>query len=272
MPQDTASNREPARLRDLKVGVRDLIFLDPRTITVEPGHNPRDYNLPENRAHLDQLKASIRENGTLQALLVRWDNGEKKAFLVDGECRLRANLELIAEGVEIASVPTYQVSAADNAERLAMALTGNTGKPLSKMEEGAAYKRLSAYGWTNEMISKKLAKPLRYVGEAIELCEAPAEVRQMVSDGTVSPAAAVSAVRESGSRAAGQLRERVARSGGSVVRRERAVTSIVLSVEDARKIARFLRDAEFFSSSESDQADNLARLIESKLPPVNADV
>jgi hypothetical protein len=65
-------------------------MIDPRIIAVEDGHNPRDYNIPENRAHLDDLKASIRENGTISPLWVRYDAERRAAVLVDGECRLRA--------------------------------------------------------------------------------------------------------------------------------------------------------------------------------------
>jgi ParB-like chromosome segregation protein Spo0J len=73
--------------------MRDQIMFDPRIIVVEDGHNPRDYTIPENRAHLDDLKASIRENGTISPLWIRWDAENRAAVLVDGECRLRANLD-----------------------------------------------------------------------------------------------------------------------------------------------------------------------------------
>ena len=48
-------------------------MIDPRIIVINDGHNPRNYDLPENHAHLDALKVSIRENGTLVPLLVRYD-------------------------------------------------------------------------------------------------------------------------------------------------------------------------------------------------------
>jgi ParB-like chromosome segregation protein Spo0J len=105
-----APAKKVERLRDLGDGRRDLIMLDPRKIVVEPGLNPRDYKLQENLDHLNELKASIRASGTLQPLWVRFDVKTKAAVLVDGECRLRANLELIADGEEIVAVPCVQVS------------------------------------------------------------------------------------------------------------------------------------------------------------------
>src|SRR4051812_22123141 len=82
---DRATN--PERLRDLKTGSRDMFAIPPSMICVEEGHNPRNYSLPENRAHLDELKRSIAQIGVQMPLLVRFDvpsAGEKKtAILVD---------------------------------------------------------------------------------------------------------------------------------------------------------------------------------------------
>lgn len=50
----------PGRLRDLKTsGSRDVVPLPPHMIRIDPTHNPRDYRLPENRAHLDALAISV---------------------------------------------------------------------------------------------------------------------------------------------------------------------------------------------------------------------
>ena len=125
------ASSEVTRLKDLG-SRKDSIVIDPRLIVIEEGHNPRNFSLPENRAHLDELKASIAEHGVLAPLWVRWEASTKQPVLVDGETRLRATLELIAEGVDIKSVPTIQVSAANEADRLVLALTANTGKPLSQ--------------------------------------------------------------------------------------------------------------------------------------------
>ena len=124
---DRATN--PDRLRDLKTGARDMFAIPPSMICVEEGHNPRNYSLPENRAHLDELKRSIAQIGVQIPLLVRFDvpsPGEKKtAILLDGECRLRAVLELIAEGMEIRSVPVIQVEGKSETERLLLAAVAN---------------------------------------------------------------------------------------------------------------------------------------------------
>lgn len=188
------------RMKDLGKA-RDAVWIDPRKIVIENGHNPRNYELPENHAHLDALKRSIKENGTLVPLLVRFDTATGSAVLVDGECRLRANLELIAEGVEIDLVPTTQVSGNNEASRLLIAITANTGKPLSKWELGAAFQRLYNFGWDEAKIALKTGYDERFIHEAMELADAPDEVKQLLSSQAVTPALALSQLRTNGSAA-----------------------------------------------------------------------
>jgi ParB family chromosome partitioning protein len=209
MKQETVT-----RLRDLKVSARDQLMLDPRIIKVEKNHNPRDFTLPENREHLDNLKMSIREQGTLQPLLVRYDVGTQSAILVDGECRLRANMELIHEGMEIPAVPTIQVQGGNEAERLMVALTANTGKPLSQWELGVSVRKLLAFGWTVEDVATKMGKSARYLNDAVQLSDTPQDVKRMLSEGSVTPALALSHARKSGDQAGVTLRKAVEEAKG----------------------------------------------------------
>jgi ParB-like chromosome segregation protein Spo0J len=193
------------RLRDLKTSARDQLMIDPRIILIDDSFNPRNYDLPENHAHLDALKRSIRENGTLVPLLVRYDAERKAAVLVDGECRLRANLELIAEGVEIDTVPTIQVPGGNESDRLLVAITANTGKPLSKWELGGAFQRLYNHGWSPAKISTRTGYAESFVAEAMELADAPDEVKRLLSSQAVTPALALSELRTNGAAAVSTL-------------------------------------------------------------------
>lgn len=201
------------RLRDLKTGVRDTIYIDPRIIEIEPGHNPRNYDLQENRAHLDQLKASIKQHGVRQPLFVRFDASRGSAILVDGECRLRASLELIADGTAIESVPTIQVAGKNEADRLEIALTANTGKPLSSWEAGTAFVRLIGYGWPVEKIQERTGFSKRFINEAIELADAPDEVKHMLSEQAVTPSLALAEIRSKATpEAVESLRQKVVKA------------------------------------------------------------
>jgi ParB/RepB/Spo0J family partition protein len=194
------------RLRDLKTSARDQLMIDPRIILIDDSFNPRNYDLPENHAHLDALKRSIRENGTLVPLLVRYDAERRAAVLVDGECRLRANLELIAEGVEIETVPTIQVPGGNEQDRLLTAITANTGKPLSKWELGGAFQRLYNHGWSEEKIATRTGYADRFIREAMELADAPDEIKQLLSSQAVTPSLALAELRANGAAAVETLK------------------------------------------------------------------
>ena len=202
----SASTKDVTRLRDLKTSARDQLMIDPRIILVDDNFNPRDYTLPENHAHLDELKRSIRENGVLVPLLVRYDAARKAAVLNDGECRLRAVLELIAEGVEILTVPTIQVSGGNESDRLLIAITANTGKPLSKWELGNAFQRLYRFGWDEPKIATKTGYVERFIREAMELADAPDEIKQLLSSQAVTPSLALAELRANGAAAVETLK------------------------------------------------------------------
>lgn len=240
--------QEPNRLRDIKVSARDQLMIDPRNIAIEKNHNPRNYHLPENRAHLEELKASIRANGTLVPLLVRWDAEARQAVLVDGECRLRANLELIKEGIDILAIPTVQVAGNNEADRLIMSLTANTGKPLSKWEIGAAFQRLINFGWSTEKIASKMGYTERYVKESLELSDAPDDVKQLLSQQAVTPSLALQHIRRSGPGASATLtaaaaKAKPAKKGGkAIAKRERkAPKGMRLSADEVAEILKALR-------------------------------
>jgi len=245
----------PERVTDVSTGRRDIAMIDPRIIKVEPGHNPRDYSLSQNRDHLDELKANIRENGVLQALLVRWETGSKQVYLVDGESRLKSCMELIEEGVEIISIPCQQVRAGNEADRLIIALTANTGKPLSKWEEGGAFKRLLGFGYDTDRIVLKMGYKKSYVEQALELADASQDVKELLSTEAITPSLAISHLREHGDAAPETLKKvvrkvrKAAKAAGldpdqAVAKRARAKNSgikITQECYDAIKLA--LEDA-----------------------------
>lgn len=211
------------KLKDIKLGVKDEFRIDPRRIVVDPNHNPRQFNSPENIQRVADLKESIREKGVLTALWVRIDQENETVVLVAGETRLRACMSLIADGVDIVSVPVKTMDGTNNEqERLVLAMTENNVKTFSKIEFGIGCKRFRAWGWLDEQISKQLGVAARYVREAIELAESPEEVKAMVGAGQVSEAVAIQQVRKSGTGAVKALREKVATSGGKKIARSKA--------------------------------------------------
>jgi ParB/RepB/Spo0J family partition protein len=222
-------------------------MIDPRNIAIEKNYNPRNYHLPENIAHLNEIKASIKEQGVLVPLLVRWDPAAKQAVLVDGECRLRAVLDMIEEGVEIVAIPTVQVQGNNEADRLVTSLTANTGKPLSKWEIGSAFQRLIGFGWTAEKIAARMGYSERYVKESLELSDAPEEVKQLLSQQAVTPSLALQHIRRDGMFATEKLKERVAKAKPgkkgkpAIAKREMKKSGVRLSASETMKVVVALR-------------------------------
>jgi ParB/RepB/Spo0J family partition protein len=228
-----------------------FVQLKPEEIKVESGFNVRDYSLPENLEHLQNLTASIKAQGVLQALWVRLDAADNKYYLVDGECRLKATLEANKQGAMIKQVPCKLVEGNNEVERKLQSLTANSGKPLSKWEAGQGYKQLKGWGLTEEDIAVKVAQSPRYVREAIELAGAPQAVKALLSEGKVTPRAALLETREHGTKAGKILAEKVAvaeASGTGVVKAERKTKE-----EDFIKITRAL-----YNDCQAEYVDNEA--------------
>jgi ParB-like chromosome segregation protein Spo0J len=183
--------------------------MDPRKIKIETGFNVRDYSLDENKAYLATLKASIKISGVLKEIWVRYEAADESYYLVDGECRLRSTMELIAEGIPIEEVPVKILDAGNEIERKLLSLTANSGKPLTKWEAGQGYKQLIGWGWQVETIAARVCATERYVREAVELANAPQQVKEMLSTGAVTPRLALKAVRQSGSKAVEVLAEKI---------------------------------------------------------------
>lgn len=194
-----------ARLTDLAHGKLDAPKLDPRDIIIRKGFNFRDTKSEASQAHIAWLKSSIRDNGVQEPIRVEFIDG--KPYLVNGECRLIALRQLWNEGLEV-YVPAIQIKG-DEAEILAKSMIANGALPPTKLEFGAAATRLQAYGWdksriaqfTPPHIAKSASRAKRYVEEAIELHNAPLDVKAAVRDGVdgvkVSEGLALAATRQS---------------------------------------------------------------------------
>ena len=78
---------EATGLKSISEGRSDIHKINPKLLNVKPSWNGRDFNEPSNLEHVAQLALSIAEIGVKEPLTVVWEEG--KAWLVDGECRLR---------------------------------------------------------------------------------------------------------------------------------------------------------------------------------------
>jgi ParB-like chromosome segregation protein Spo0J len=259
----TEINSKPVeRLRDLQVdGRQDVSKISPHDIVVEEGLNPRDFTLPENIEHIQKLKASILAMGGVQkALDVRWDNARKKPILIDGECRLRSVLELIAEGHPILAVPVIQKSgkAVETvADRLALALTANENRTLGQVEIGKAYLRFKGFGWTVAKIAERLGKTERFVSDALTLADSPDKVQELVKAGDVSKALAVKALKESNGdgEAATQVLEQAAKEAKADGKKTAKAPKVDKKLSKLQRISNVIDDYDSHDIKELSKQD-----------------
>lgn len=165
----------------------------PHLIVVEPG-----FNRPISRENVDQFKSSIRAGAEIPDIWVRVEGS--KIIMVDGEHRLIAVRELIEEGMEIPLMSCKQFTGND-AERIAHLCTSSQGQPLSQLDAGVQYKRLSILGWEDKKIADRVGKSISHVIQCKALADANTDVHQAIARKEISPTLAADVVREHGSKA-----------------------------------------------------------------------
>ncbi len=129
---------------------------------------------------MEELKASIKEKGLLQPLLVRKvDAGYE---VIAGERRLRA-----ARALNMKEVPVV-VKNVSNEEALVLALIENIQREeLNAIEEGLAYKRLlEDYHLTYEQVAQSVGKDISTVSNMVRLLKLPKGIQDKVVSGEIS--------------------------------------------------------------------------------------
>jgi ParB family chromosome partitioning protein len=137
------------------------------------------FRLDESR--LEELAASIRENGILQPVLVR---PSKDGYqLVAGERRLAA-----AQRAGLLRIPAVVREVPDE-RLLELALVENIQREqLNPIEEAQAYHNLmDTLRMTQEELAARLGKERSTTANALRLLKLPAAVKTLVADGKLSP-------------------------------------------------------------------------------------
>jgi ParB family chromosome partitioning protein len=129
---------------------------------------------------LDELEASIRENGLLQPLVVRPSGPDFE--LVAGERRWRVLTRLGWE-----KVPTVVRPVSDE-QMLVMALVENLQREdLGPLEEAVGYQQLiDGFGLTQKAVARRVGRERSTVANALRLLTLPPEVRDLVSQGALT--------------------------------------------------------------------------------------
>jgi ParB family chromosome partitioning protein len=179
---------------------------------------------------MEELKASIREVGLLQPIVVR-ETGPGAYELVMGERRWRA-----AQALELEVIPAIVRDTRDDA-MLRDALLENIHRAdLNPLEEAAAYQQLLAeFGATHDELAQRIGRSRPQISNTIRLLNLPAAVQRRVAAGVLSAghARALLALKETEQQE--QLATRIVAEGLSVRATEEAVALAVAEGEPAKR-------------------------------------
>jgi len=154
----------PSGLTELEVG---LIHPNPR--------QPRTVFRTED---IEELAASIREQGVLQPVVVRPRASGGYELLV-GERRLRASK--LAGATRVPAI----IRQVDDRRALEQALVENVQRAdLGPLEEGAAYRNLlDLFELTQEEVARRVGKSRVHITNTLRLLDLPNEIRSMIDEG-----------------------------------------------------------------------------------------
>ena len=143
--------------------------------------NPFQPRLKLDESRLEELAASIRENGILQPVLVRPTRDGYQ--LVAGERRLAA-----AQRAGLLRIPAVVREVPDE-RLLELALVENIQREqLNPIEEAqACHNLMDTLRMTQEELAARLGKERSTVANALRLLKLPAAVKALVADGKLSP-------------------------------------------------------------------------------------
>ena len=162
---------------------------------------------------LEELAASIRENGLLQPLVVRSAPGSPDRFeLVAGERRFRAVSRLGWEEVSVL------VREASDETLLVLALVENLQREaLNPLEEAEGYRSLGdQFSMSQSEIARAVGKDRSTVSNLLRLLHLPPSVRRLLEEGKLSTGHARALLAVEDTVQAGELARSAAREGWSV--------------------------------------------------------
>ncbi len=154
------------------VNMLKLSLIDPKS------DQPRKYF---DKALLEELANSIKDNGVLQPILVR-EYGEGRYQIIAGERRFRASK--IAELTEIPAI----ILDSDDRKVAEISLIENIQREdLNPVEEALAYRSLSEeFGLTQEELAAKVGKSRSAVANTVRLLDLPKDVLELVASNELS--------------------------------------------------------------------------------------
>lgn len=189
---------------------------------------------------LNELAASIKENGVIQPLIVR--KSTKGYELVAGERRWRAS-----RIAGLKKVPCI-VRNFDEKQNAIVAIIENMQREdLDAIEEAAGLMAMTKkYGFTQEQVSTALGKSRAYIANSLRLLKLPETIQQYVSEGKLSAAHGRTIINIGDESKQKEIAEKIIKEGLSV----RATEKLAEKIKDEAKPDRAKRKKKENKSAE----------------------
>jgi ParB family chromosome partitioning protein len=163
---------------EIKKSAGDNFFLCPIEKIIPNKGQPRRHF---NDTHLEELAASIREQGIVQPLVVRPEK-EGNYLLIAGERRWRAAQKAGAHEVpviirDINDLQAFELALVENLQR----------EDLNPVEEAEAYRHLiEEHHYTQEQLAQRLGRDRSTITNSLRLLKLPEAAQQALAGGELS--------------------------------------------------------------------------------------
>lgn len=184
------------RMEMLKIPL-DLLF-------EEPGFNERDYVDPDVAAQIEAFANAFAAREFLPPLLVRFEHGSEKFYVVDGHQRRRGALLARERGIPVKDLNCI-VFTGSKVDRFVVQCKSAQGLQLKPVGIARNYLKLQRLGLSVQEIAVAMGKVPLHVENMLVLATANADVQAMVNSGAVAATTAIEAVKAYGDNAGGVL-------------------------------------------------------------------
>ncbi|MBZ7265224.1 DNA-binding protein [Klebsiella oxytoca] len=213
-------------------------------IYIEPGYNVREIN----QDHVIEFRDAFIAGEFVPPLAVEvTENGVK---VIDGHHRYKGALAACEAGHEIARLECKDFTGSE-ADKIAFMITSSQGMPLSPVERGLAYLRLSNQGWSNGEIAKKVKRSESDIIQHMQLMECSPYVQKLVREGRLNYALAIELHRKHGIRTDSAVAKMMEKAEGSGKKKiTRAVAQPQFPAKKARRFTELFKEAEITGEGE----------------------
>lgn len=174
----------------------------PYALEEAPGFNVRDYEDPDVIQHIRNFADAYARGDYIPPIVVRVEDGT--LLVREGHCRRRGLLLAIEEGAQIERTPVVEHKG-DEIQQNFLILCSNQGLEIKPLERAEVYRRLKAWGQTEEEIARGIGRSVTHVSQYLQLIQLPVGLKEAIRHNQISSTAALELFQQHGSEAVGMV-------------------------------------------------------------------